>query len=727
MDTVANPTADLLLFGPDGHIRLDNEEQNFALPHPPIETTGHQKHAANSEPPNTQHDQFVEKYLQEWDYSFNDVLVAPMLPALEYLEEPKGNAAAVQKFYEGRPTCKCCVNWVEKEPTKVPEEAKEKYDGVAIRLYHGKDHVKETLGGLKDTVLTGLIIQSPLLLGILEPMFKKLGRVDTMKGSVMVIPPFQELFFSHADIMDAYSKCEPNTDEERHLKVLKEVVDDVLRETTTAVSELRVKSLITHGYLWTLFPKGIVVVSRVQNQECLFEVISYDSTNSKVHCRQVAFDGVNYGFRTVDFVLTMFAGAKPIRELVVFPLTFHRSRTELEKSIIQRSFEVLRYQDMAHLEYRGTRGPGTRTEQRTMTHHRIIVDPYAYQLQHGLSESLTQLTSENSKSDEEIRTHFENGLTAGRPSTERIQKNRKIVSSQPRWLLLLDPLVAGFSLVNYQYTKFYVNYIRDVKWNDWAFEGLVLPDESKDMLLTLVQHHRVIKDIGQDIIKGKGNGFVALLSGPPGTGKTLTAEAVADQAKRPFLRIQAETLGRYEEDLEELLEEAFRLAEQWDALLLIDEADAYLGSDREPKERSSLVRTLMTRLEYYPGVLFLTTNFPDKIDEAFSSRIDVHFEYPTLDRTFRCKLLKTMTSFTTSSYEFSQTVDLTDQDYWNLARFELNGRELKNAVKVSSRICCIKKETLSYKRLETAIRHTAPRKFVEPATDLPPNKKVRLC
>jgi hypothetical protein len=41
---------------------------------------------------------------------------------------------------------------------------------------------------------------------------------------------------------------------------------------------------------------------------------------------------------------------------------------------------------------------------------------------------------------------------------------------------------------------------------------------------------------------------------------------VADQAKRPFLRIQAETLD--EDDMQ--LDEAFELATEWDALLLID-------------------------------------------------------------------------------------------------------------------------------------------------------------
>ncbi|KAF2131249.1 P-loop containing nucleoside triphosphate hydrolase protein [Dothidotthia symphoricarpi CBS 119687] len=309
---------------------------------------------------------------------------------------------------------------------------------------------------------------------------------------------------------------------------------------------------------------------------------------------------------------------------------------------------------------------------------------------------------------------------------EHIQKNVKIVSSKPHWLLLLDPYIAGYSLKSYTWGTFYVDYVHKVNWNDWAFGRLVFPEDSKDLLLTLVRSHAQVRDIGQDIVAGKGNGFVVLLSGPPGTGKTLTAEAVAEQAQRPFLRIQAETLGKDDEDLEEELGTWFRLATEWNAVLLIDEADAYLGNTDEKTHRSSHVRTFMTQLEYYSGVVLLTTNFPEKIDEAFSSRIDVHFEYPSLDRTARCKLLKAMTEFATSSNVFAQSTDLSEQDYWRLARWELNGRELKNAVKISTRLCSIKKEKLSYDGLETAIRHTAPRKVIESESSLPPAKRARL-
>lgn len=63
-------------------------------------------------------------------------------------------------------------------------------------------------------------------------------------------------------------------------------------------------------------------------------------------------------------------------------------------------------------------------------------------------------------------------------------------------------------------------------WNDTAYEHLVYPEEQKDLVLSFVESHK--KDGRQevdDVIIGKGQGLVMLLSGPPGTGKTLMAEA----------------------------------------------------------------------------------------------------------------------------------------------------------------------------------------------------------
>ena len=95
--------------------------------------------------------------------------------------------------------------------------------------------------------------------------------------------------------------------------------------------------------------------------------------------------------------------------------------------------------------------------------------------------------------------------------------------------------------------NFYVDDIKPITWNDEAYEHLVYPEEQKDLLLSFVQNHQNANVGMDDVILGKGQGLITLLSGPPGTGKTLTAEAIADKTRRPLLYLQAEDLWHYSE------------------------------------------------------------------------------------------------------------------------------------------------------------------------------------
>jgi len=79
-----------------------------------------------------------------------------------------------------------------------------------------------------------------------------------------------------------------------------------------------------------------------------------------------------------------------------------------------------------------------------------------------------------------------------------------------------------------------------------------------------------------DVISGKGGGVVVVLHGRPGTGKTLTAEAVSELLKRPLYIVSSGQLGTSATDLEENLQSTLELAEKWDCVLLIDEADVFL-------------------------------------------------------------------------------------------------------------------------------------------------------
>ena len=133
-----------------------------------------------------------------------------------------------------------------------------------------------------------------------------------------------------------------------------------------------------------------------------------------------------------------------------------------------------------------------------------------------------------------------------------------------------------------------------------------------------------------------------------GVGKTSTAECVAESNGKPLFPITCGDLGVTAESVEEALEEKFHLAQIWDCVLLLDEADVFLAErTREDIKRNALVSgestylrpcsILLIRylvflrvLEYYTGILFLTTNRVGAFDDAFKSRIHLPLYFPPL-------------------------------------------------------------------------------------------------
>jgi SpoVK/Ycf46/Vps4 family AAA+-type ATPase len=139
---------------------------------------------------------------------------------------------------------------------------------------------------------------------------------------------------------------------------------------------------------------------------------------------------------------------------------------------------------------------------------------------------------------------------------------------------------------------------------------------------------RVVKDV----IRGKGQGLIALLHGRPGTGKTLTSESIAELLKRPLYSISAGELGIEARSLERSLRDTLELAKSWRAVLLIDEADVILEARSQHEiQRNGLVSIFLRLLEYFEGVLILTTNRIKTFDEAALSRCSIAMRYPDLD------------------------------------------------------------------------------------------------
>ncbi|UKZ61311.1 uncharacterized protein TrAtP1_002577 [Trichoderma atroviride] len=188
-----------------------------------------------------------------------------------------------------------------------------------------------------------------------------------------------------------------------------------------------------------------------------------------------------------------------------------------------------------------------------------------------------------------------------------------------------------------------VNTLQKIPASQNTFDDLKIDQSHKRLVKSLVKTHFQAQNIrkqqqprarlNQDLIRGKGSGLVILLHGVPGVGKTATAEAVSVANGKPLFTITCGDLGFTPKEVEESLMEIFRLAHTWDCVLLLDEADVFLAR-REVSDlnRNALVSVFLRVLEYYSGILFLTTNRVGTLDEAFKSRIHVSLYYPPLGK-----------------------------------------------------------------------------------------------
>ncbi|KAI9682817.1 MAG: hypothetical protein M1822_006307 [Bathelium mastoideum] len=153
-----------------------------------------------------------------------------------------------------------------------------------------------------------------------------------------------------------------------------------------------------------------------------------------------------------------------------------------------------------------------------------------------------------------------------------------------------------------------------------------------------------VKDFAAD----KGRGSVILLHGPPGVGKT-----------------------------------AFVCPG-----LLVDEADVFLESrnDANP-DRNALVSVLLRMLEYYQGIIILTTNRVTSLDVAVQSRIHLAIRYDDFPKKNKEEIFKNfLDELDPGTIKDRDAIDDWIQEYGSESKF--NGRQIRNIVTSAIALAC---------------------------------------
>lgn len=169
------------------------------------------------------------------------------------------------------------------------------------------------------------------------------------------------------------------------------------------------------------------------------------------------------------------------------------------------------------------------------------------------------------------RLHPHNNIFQGLPNLFW-SRDEILESEEPpeEFLYCLPPVIHGFDFTTKTWSQYFrgrsnvmaladwaigtlqVDRITDVTWNKKAFSQLVAPPETKELIQAVVSAHGERKNMGLDIIEGKGQGLLVLLHGGPGTGKTLTAESIAEEQERPLYRVTCGDIGTEPKEVEQV-------------------------------------------------------------------------------------------------------------------------------------------------------------------------------
>ena len=209
-------------------------------------------------------------------------------------------------------------------------------------------------------------------------------------------------------------------------------------------------------------------------------------------------------------------------------------------------------------------------------------------------------------------------------------------------------------------------------------QKLILPPEQTDLIDILTAEMDMLTD---DIVEGKSGGTTVLCAGPAGVGKTLTAEVYSEIIKRPLYRVHSGQLGLNVAEMEKTLKETLIRAQRWGAVMLIDEADVYIKKRADNLASNAVVGVFLRVLEYFNGLLFMTTNRVDDIDEAIISRCIAMIRYHSPDHADRCKIWRVMTE------QFALPV--ADGVVEQLAALfpGASGRDIKGLTKLVAKFC----------------------------------------
>lgn len=191
---------------------------------------------------------------------------------------------------------------------------------------------------------------------------------------------------------------------------------------------------------------------------------------------------------------------------------------------------------------------------------------------------------------------------------------------------------------------------------------------------------------------------------------------MAEEEQKPLYMITCGDLGTEAADLESKLRDVFDYATRWKAVLLLDEADVFLQErDVRDLKRNALVSVFLRELEYFDGILFLTTNRPGLLDEAFQSRIHLTLHLEDLTTNYQLRIWLIFLQEQKLNVEeiehifhelhkmYESRKETQNGRQIEIPKENLNGRQIRNSIRTATALATAEKKRLSAAHIKTVL------------------------
>ncbi|MEO6455920.1 MAG: ATP-binding protein [Ginsengibacter sp.] len=217
-------------------------------------------------------------------------------------------------------------------------------------------------------------------------------------------------------------------------------------------------------------------------------------------------------------------------------------------------------------------------------------------------------------------------------------------------------------------------------WDDMVLHPQTI-QQVEDILVWLQHNNTLMQD--QNLGRKVKPGYRVLFYGPSGTGKTSTVALLGKQFGKEVYRIDlSQVVSKYIGETEKNMESVFKRAESKEWILFFDEADALFGKrtnvqSSHDKYANQEVSYLLQRVEDYPGLLILASNFKSNLDEAFLRRFHSLIHFPMPNSAERLKLWQRSMPANLSMHTGIKLEEFARQ-------YELSGASILNAVQFAA-------------------------------------------